>query len=863
MASSVVDLDSIIGNHMNEGLYEEEEKKYTQCDVQDGRGRRNAIVGGGSNTVEIGDETFFFTGIDSTVEGGIVEAISSKSTEQLLKDYPILPVGDDKSSHKSTTVDEISKLNFNQRSNLDVNSQILMKNMDYADILSGKHGKEHLIPGGLSMSQAVTKKYFGVQARHHFFEQLQFMQQKRQIYGTTSDVSTPADLNHSISLASPNKGTALEKSLEDMPFKIDRPPKALRVNTRVIIRTQGIGIDEAYEQMKLIQKPKNLVIDEQGGSSTDSDDDHSYINTSSFPLPLGLDNRQMNKKESPLIAKSPQGQKGKPPPNNLKLKPITTGKVQNSISSSSLPGILSGGSSGANSARSSDSTRSNNKKLSPVQMGEEAEIRSANKQNGKQKTNLKVSMPSESKYKQRHLQAIKEQGDTSSVSYLAELYKEHLFVTKVEEENRSLAKKKSKEKGELDENSNLPDMELVCIDHRDPLNKKIMDNLHKKSSLFKYVEAKTAKKDFYDLSDNSDDSDGEGEIFLWSQQSPLSPSHIIPVLSPISKNSRNSKTHPIPRRRENKSENAPVKPTDQVALSPRSKFIDSCIRKKLNPRASLILRKTFTKELNLKHLGMGDELAVLLADALTSIPYIQSLNICDNNLGDKGLSAIVGAVSDMADLVELNMSMNDIGPNAAQALNNYLIKENCPLITLILRKADVDDDECRDFVQALEHNRNLTTLDLSENLVGSSENLNTVMPELVTGGEALADLLSSPNCPLTTLKLGWNMIRLDGAAALCGALAINRSLTYLELSFNSLGASGGVALGDALQENKVLKTLLVGNNSLDSIACLTICAGILENEALRDLSFDGNPIGEQGAKALMVSFPISYIYLLT
>ena len=97
----------------------------------------------------------------------------------------------------------------------------------------------------------------------------------------------------------------------------------------------------------------------------------------------------------------------------------------------------------------------------------------------------------------------------------------------------------------------------------------------------------------------------------------------------------------------------------------------------------------------------------------------------------------------------------------------------------------------------------------------------------------------------------------------------------------------GMALGDALQENKVLKRLNVANNSIDSVACLTICAGVLENEvrettifviqehhvvctiylycilytltllyytiqALEHVVFDGNPIGEQGAKTLMV-----------
>jgi Ran GTPase-activating protein (RanGAP) involved in mRNA processing and transport len=112
------------------------------------------------------------------------------------------------------------------------------------------------------------------------------------------------------------------------------------------------------------------------------------------------------------------------------------------------------------------------------------------------------------------------------------------------------------------------------------------------------------------------------------------------------------------------------------------------------------------------------------------------------------------------------------------------------------------------------------------------------------------------------LFIGWNLIRLDGAVTLCSSLSFNQSLTHLELSFNSLGSNGGIALGDALQDNKTLKTLYISNNSLDSIACLTICAGIFQNEALETISFNENPIGEQGAKVLMVSH-LLFLYSAT
>jgi Ran GTPase-activating protein (RanGAP) involved in mRNA processing and transport len=84
-------------------------------------------------------------------------------------------------------------------------------------------------------------------------------------------------------------------------------------------------------------------------------------------------------------------------------------------------------------------------------------------------------------------------------------------------------------------------------------------------------------------------------------------------------------------------------------------------------------------------------------------------------------------------LLELNLSQNEIGPVSAKALNEYLISPTCPLERLILRSADVDDFECERFVEAIKQNRSLVELDLSNNKIGQQENLNTVMPDLVTG----------------------------------------------------------------------------------------------------------------------------------
>lgn len=158
--------------------------------------------------------------------------------------------------------------------------------------------------------------------------------------------------------------------------------------------------------------------------------------------------------------------------------------------------------------------------------------------------------------------------------------------------------------------------------------------------------------------------------------------------------------------------------------------------------------------MELQHQGIGDLRMQLFAASIVRLDHIVALNIADNNLTDVGLSAIVDAIANMPSVTHFNLSYNTIGPKAALCLSTYLSLPTCPLKQLVLRCANIDDAECERFVSALMTNCALQSLDLSENLVGASENLNTVLPDLVTGGEALGSLLRSPNCQLQSLKVG-------------------------------------------------------------------------------------------------------------
>eukprot|EP01031_Cornospumella_fuschlensis_P030219 gene30219-36515_t len=832
------------------------------------------------------------------------------------------------------------------------------------------------MPGGLGLTTVDSKKYFGPEAKQHFFDQCNNLVKNKNILYLDPSIPLSGELAHSFHMAHSIRpsGDVVNNSSEDinagLPFSPvrlanDETPSEYTVDTRILIREQGLSLEEGFKQMKVITKPSYIHLSEGESDSDDDNRPNSRSKAASTPstlpaLPSPIKTPGANKSALPSTLALPSSPKKmsiahnivpKPktkamkkiaskggfrrlPPLNTDLAdavvanindmfdkvvnktidihsvlhttqtdfsvhstPPTTApaQVENSVESkaqetarshvtddssdpsspSSIcpPDDTTGSGLNMSSSTINTSFAGSSKNLNASVRGL---VRGSSVKGGNLASKLAPAAsasnmnPSSStsalntnKKKPRATSPRKGRGAGSSLnddgkgdgkaaagmSELASLYKEH---TKAEAEEKKESKRK---KGDVHNiRSEKKGLDFICIEHRDENNKDLISpSLNNgirrgKGALFKYVQSKLVK-DFYEPSHEYTPKDAyvysevdtDLEIAMWKWESEMSPAKVNPAGE---KKEKNAESDEVAKKEE--------KPGESFVLSPRSQYIDNCIRQKLNPRAGLLLRKQLTRELNLKHLGMGDEMAILLSEALISTPYIESVNITDNNLTDKGLSSLVNCIVSMPSITYLNMSFNVIGSEAASALAKYLSSPTCSLKSLILQKADVDDDECQNFVDALHHNRSLTELDLSDNKVGSSENLNTVMPDIVTGGEALAELLRSQHCTLQTLKLGWNLIRLGGADDLCSSLSMNQSITYLDLSFNSLGSSGGIALGDALQDNYTLRTLYVSNNSLDSIACVTICAGILQNKNLEYVNFDGNPIAQQGAKALML-----------
>lgn len=282
----------------------------------------------------------------------------------------------------------------------------------------------------------------------------------------------------------------------------------------------------------------------------------------------------------------------------------------------------------------------------------------------------------------------------------------------------------------------------------------------------------------------------------------------------------------------------------------RHRFSSLCLEKDLPPCIRLIVRNYYSPEINVSHMAIGDDLACVFAACLGDLPMVTGLNIRNNRLQDRGLEAIVDMVIAKRDLYHLDLSENKVDGRAASALASYMGSAGCALQTLKLNRADVDDNELAPFAKALHTNRSLQTLDLSSNMIGSTENLNVVRPSIVTGGEALATMLSI-NATLTVLDLSWNYLRLEGAVEIGRALAYNSGVRELNLAYNAFGNMGAQTIGESLQSNNCLEILNLSNNNIPSQGAVAIASALKANSRLVQLTLDGNPLGENGGRALL------------
>jgi len=196
------------------------------------------------------------------------------------------------------------------------------------------------------------------------------------------------------------------------------------------------------------------------------------------------------------------------------------------------------------------------------------------------------------------------------------------------------------------------------------------------------------------------------------------------------------------------------------------------------------------RHLDLAGTALGFVGLASLGPALQYLTGLTSLNLGNNGLGldegGEGLRPLVRAAPALSSLTRLVISRNRLQGPAVAVLGEALARWGSSLRHLNLSRNPVRDDGMEDLVRRLRHLTALTHLDLSDTGVADA------------GTSALASCIRRKFLPnLKHLFLHFNSIGDSGAAELLQALATMQTLAIvdLDLSRNPVGDQAFMAVG--------------------------------------------------------------------
>ena len=261
----------------------------------------------------------------------------------------------------------------------------------------------------------------------------------------------------------------------------------------------------------------------------------------------------------------------------------------------------------------------------------------------------------------------------------------------------------------------------------------------------------------------------------------------------------------------------------------------------------------FVQELDFNGNQIGFEGILAIAQTIEKNPQLplQTLNLWENEIGDAGTQVLMKALAKNRTLQYLDLSANQIGFEAAQAIAQTIENNpQLPLQQLNLSRNKIGNAGTQVLMGALAKHRTLQYLNLSDNQIGFE------------AAQAIAQTIEkNPQLPLQTLDLCKNEIGDAGTQVLMGALAKHRTLQYLNLSDNQIGIKGAQAIAQAIERNPQLplQELNLSNNQIGEPGALA--RAIEKNPQLQRLNLSDNQIEERGAKLLLKALDTNQILL--
>jgi hypothetical protein len=270
-------------------------------------------------------------------------------------------------------------------------------------------------------------------------------------------------------------------------------------------------------------------------------------------------------------------------------------------------------------------------------------------------------------------------------------------------------------------------------------------------------------------------------------------------------------------------------------------YLNSLVKCKLKPRAFGIIKNSgLESNIDIRMLSMGDSYAAPFAQGIKHYPLLQTLNLKNNRLTDKGNEKILRTL-DCKQVQRLNLSENKLGVLSVQRIIEIISTFECRLKYLNLEKTLIGDGLLINLINVVTFNKRLTKLILANN------NLSDRI------AKSLKNLLISNNT-LKVLDLHWNLFRAEGAIEIFEGLSKNNSLLILDISWNSIGRNIEAAetIGNCLKQNSSLLHLDLSYNCLDEKDSKILSELIKSNHTLLGIHVLGNKCSIDPKGFLMV-----------
>lgn len=280
---------------------------------------------------------------------------------------------------------------------------------------------------------------------------------------------------------------------------------------------------------------------------------------------------------------------------------------------------------------------------------------------------------------------------------------------------------------------------------------------------------------------------------------------------------------------------------------------------------------------------------------------LESLNLSNNALGEKGVRAFGALLKSQSSLEELYLMNDGISEEAARAVcelipsteklkvlhfhNNMTGDEGALAISEVVKRSPLlEDFRCSStrigseggvaLSKALETCNHLKKLDLRDNMFGveagvalsKSLSKHKGLTEAYLsylnledeGAIAITNVLKESAPSLEVLEMAGNDITAEAASTLSACIAGKKLLAKLNLAENELKDEGAIQISKALEGHDELKEVDMSTNSIRRAGARLLAQVVVNKPGFKLLNMDGNFISEEGVdevKDIFKKFP--------